>query len=122
MGACHYPFVSISCSPEQATVVPGGVLELTLSAENQLADASVPMVVDVVALLPNGGEYPLMGPIPRSGIAIPAGSVLEGTIPFNVPAGIPNGFQCEIRACLTEYGTGSWVHEDSMALTVSTEY
>ncbi len=122
MGACHFPFVSITCSPEQVTVAPGGVFELTLAAENQLLDATVPVVVDIVARLPSGNEVPLRGPIPKSGISIPAESVLGGTLPFDVPAGIPDGFQCTIKAYLTEYDTGSWVHEDHTSLTVSQAY
>ena len=54
MGARHYPFIRISCTPDEANVVPGEVLELSLVAENHLFDDTFRLKVEVIARLETG--------------------------------------------------------------------
>ncbi len=122
MGACHFPFISITCSPEEVIVTPGQLLPLVLTADNLLPDPSFPVWVEVFARLPNGFVMPLAGPIPASGIALPAESSLGGTINLLVPGNAPDGLQAVIKSVLSRSDTGEFVHEDYCDVTVSATY
>lgn len=119
MGACHYPFISLSCTPNDAFITPGGTLELTLIAANELAEASFPVNVTIVARLPNGNEYPVFGPLPQSGVSIPAQAALDRIFRLPVPAGLPIGFQCVLKTVLSRADTGEYVDMDRCDLEVS---
>ncbi len=119
MGACPHPFISITCLQEEVIVSPGDVLPLQLTAGNQLTDPSFPIWVEIFARLPNGNEIPLEGPIPRSGISLPAESSLSGTIDLRVPGNAPGGLTCTVKTVLSNAGTGDYVHEDYCDVTVS---
>jgi hypothetical protein len=122
MGACHFPFISITCSPEEVILAPGQVLPLVLTAGNLLADPSFPVCVEVVARLPNGYEMPLAGPIPAAGIQLPAESSLSGTVRLRVPGNAPDGLQAVLRVVLSSAETGAFVHEDYCDVTVSSSF
>lgn len=112
MGACHYPFISLSCSPNEAIVSPGGVLELSLIAGNELTEGSFPVNVQIVARLETGNEYPLFGPFPVSGVSIPAQAALDGVVRLPVPGWVPEGFQCVVKSVLSRSDTGEYVDMD----------
>ena len=122
MGACHFPFISLVCSPHEVTIPPGNVLPLQVTVENLLENPSFPVQVRIVARLNNGNEYRLFGPIPHNGISIPPESFLSGTVNLDVPAGIPEGFTCVVKSVLVAAETGDYVHQDLCDLTVSSGY
>ncbi|MFQ6104118.1 MAG: hypothetical protein ACE5OP_07470 [Candidatus Glassbacteria bacterium] len=118
MGSWHFPFISISCSPNDVILSPGDVLELILIAENMLQDDSFPVQVELIARLQNGSEYLLRGPIPPSGVPIPAGSCLDGTMRLDVPYGLSDGFSCILKTVLTSSETGTYVDEDRCEISI----
>jgi len=118
MGACHFPFISLSCTPDEVHVVPGEVLELSLIAENLLPDNTFPVVVEVVARLENGAEYTLFGPYPGDGISIPAESSRSGVVKLKVPLHVPGGLTCTLKSVLKSADRGEYVDEDRCNLTV----
>lgn len=119
MGACHHPFISLSCTPSDYFITPGGTLELMLVAENELAEASFPVRVSLVARLPNGNEYPVFGPFPPAGVSIPALSVVDGTLRLPVPSGMPVGLEIVLKSVLSRADTGEYVDMDRCDLEVA---
>ena len=118
MGANHYPFIRISCTPDTAMVVPGEVLELSLVAENHLFDDTFPVKVKVIARLENATEHTLFGPFPADGITIPAGSNLSGVVELDVPPNAPVGLKCVLKTVLLNADGVEYVDEDRCDLSV----
>jgi len=118
MGSWHYPFIRISCTPDEVNVVPGEVLELSLVAENHLFDDTFPVKVEVIARFVNATELTLFGPFPANGVTIPARSDLSGVVELDVPPNAPVGLKCVLKTVLINADGGEYVDEDRCDLSV----
>jgi hypothetical protein len=108
---------AIRLLPDPVAIYAGDVLTDVITLYNN--DTVAHRVrVQVDALLPGGGTFPILPPYPANGLNLAPGREATGTLPISVPGGAPAGISVELQGLILDFDTGATLNADSTALRI----